>query len=58
VSQPPSKPARVALTGGIATGKATLARVFEELGARILDADVAAREAVAVGTRCWQQLRE
>lgn len=58
MSQPPSKPARIALTGGIATGKSTIARLFAELGARILDADVAAREAVAVGTPCWQDLRK
>ncbi len=58
MSRPPFQPVRIALTGGIATGKSTIARFFAELGARILDADVAAREAVALGRPCWQQLRE
>ncbi len=49
---------RIALTGGIATGKSTVAGLFAELGAHILDADVAAREVVAVGTPGWQKLRE
>ena len=52
------KPVRIALTGGIATGKSTVAKLFAALGACILDADVAAREAVTVGTPCWQDLRE
>lgn len=52
------KPARIALTGGIATGKSTVARLFAELGAYILDADIAAREVVEAGTPCWKELRE
>ncbi|MDN5923852.1 MAG: dephospho-CoA kinase [Xanthomonadales bacterium] len=40
----------VALTGGIASGKSTLADCFATLGVRVLDADVAARDAVAPGT--------
>lgn len=54
----PPGPGRIALTGGIATGKSTVARLFAELGACILDADAAAREAVVVGTPCWRKLRE
>lgn len=38
---------RVGLTGGIATGKSTVSRLFVECGARLIDADVLAREAVA-----------
>ncbi len=41
---------RVALTGGIATGKTTVANKFRELGAIILDADEYARRAVEPGT--------
>lgn len=37
------------LTGGIATGKSTVARRFVELGMPLLDADVIAREVVAKG---------
>lgn len=38
---------RVGLTGGIGAGKSEVARIFEELGAFIVDTDVLAREAVA-----------
>ena len=41
---------RVALTGGIATGKSHCLRRFAELGVPVIDADVVAREAVAPGT--------
>lgn len=40
----------VGLTGGIGAGKSTVARLLAERGALVLDADVAAREVVAVGT--------
>lgn len=48
-----SKPPRalaIALTGGVAAGKTTVARRFEALGVPVHDADVAAREVVAPGT--------
>lgn len=48
---------KIALTGGIATGKSAVAGMFEGLGAVILDADKAAREEVRPGTRCWNNLR-
>ena len=41
---------RVALTGGIATGKSHVRALFERLGVPAIDADVLAREAVAPGT--------
>jgi dephospho-CoA kinase len=40
---------RVGLTGGIASGKSTVAELFAELGAGIVDTDVIAREVVAPG---------
>lgn len=40
----------VGLTGGIGSGKSTVARALEERGAVIVDADVIAREVVAPGT--------
>ncbi len=43
-------PIRVALTGGIATGKSHCLRAFAALGVQTLDSDVLAREAVAPGT--------
>ncbi|MEW6320773.1 MAG: dephospho-CoA kinase [Acidobacteriota bacterium] len=41
---------RVALTGGIATGKSYVARRLAAAGVPVVDADVLAREAVAPGT--------
>jgi len=41
---------RVALTGGIATGKSVVRAEFERLGVPTVDADLIAREAVAPGT--------
>jgi dephospho-CoA kinase len=41
---------RVGLTGGIGSGKSTVARRLGELGAVVIDADRLAREVVAVGT--------
>lgn len=41
---------RVALTGGIASGKSTVSAMLAELGAVIIDADALAREVVARGT--------
>jgi len=39
----------VGLTGGIASGKSTVSRQLAELGCRVIDADVLAREVVAPG---------
>ena len=41
----------VAVTGGIASGKSEVTRRFEALGVAVADADVAARDAVAPGSR-------
>lgn len=44
----PSRPFTIALTGGIASGKSTVAHCFEQLGVKIVDADVIARQLVEV----------
>ena len=49
---------RVALTGGIATGKSYCLARFAELGAPTIDADVLARQAVAPGTPGFAAVRE
>ena len=41
---------RVALTGGIATGKSTVLRLLAARGVPVIDADVLAREAVSPGS--------
>jgi dephospho-CoA kinase len=41
---------RVALTGGIATGKTTVLRRFQAHGVPVIDADLLARDAVAPGS--------
>ncbi len=43
-------PATIGLTGGIASGKSTVAALFADLGVAIVDADAIAREVVAPGT--------
>jgi len=40
---------RIALTGGIASGKTTIAKIFETIGAPVIDTDAIAREIVAPG---------
>ncbi len=49
---------RIALTGGIASGKTTVSDLFAELGVPVIDADVAARAVVAPGSAGLQQLVE
>lgn len=47
---PAREPFRVGLTGNIASGKTTVARVWERLGAPVIDADALARRAVEPGS--------
>jgi dephospho-CoA kinase len=49
---------RVGLTGGIASGKSTVARLLVELGAVLIDGDALAREVVARGTPGLAQVVE
>lgn len=44
------------MTGGIASGKTSVARLLEEQGALVIDADQIAREAVAPGTPALEAL--
>ena len=49
---------RVGLTGGIGSGKSTVAQMFADLGAWVVDADAIAREVVARGTEGLAELVE
>ena len=44
------------LTGGIASGKSTVAGIFVELGARLVDADLIARQVVEPGRPAWTDI--
>ncbi len=46
----------VGLTGGIGSGKSTVAKIFSRLGAKVIDADEIAREIVNPGKPAWQRL--
>jgi dephospho-CoA kinase len=48
----------VGLTGGIGSGKSTVARMLEKRGAVVFDADVLARQAVAPGTPGFEKVVE
>ncbi|BAJ00225.1 dephospho-CoA kinase [Shewanella violacea] len=46
----------IGLTGGIGSGKTTVANLFAELGIELVDADIVARDVVAIGTRGLNQI--
>ena len=46
----------VGLTGNIASGKTEVAKIFKELGAKIINADEIAREIVEPGEPAWQEI--
>ena len=47
---------KIGLTGGIASGKTTVAEMFSELGAGVIDTDVIAREVVAPGSVALERI--
>ncbi len=47
----------IGLTGGIASGKSTVARMLAEHGAAVLDADLLGHEAYEPGTEAWRTIR-
>jgi dephospho-CoA kinase len=46
----------IGLTGGIASGKSTVAKILERLGAAVVNADVLAREVVEPGREAWNEI--
>ena len=48
----------VGITGNIAVGKSTVARLFKELGAYVIDWDELARQAVRPHSEAWKEISE
>ncbi|MGB1299359.1 MAG: dephospho-CoA kinase [Psychrobium sp.] len=48
----------IGLTGGIASGKTTVADTFAAMGVDLVDADIVAREVVAVGTPALTEIEQ
>ena len=48
----------VGLTGNIAYGKTEVAKIFKDLGAKIIDADQIAREVVKPGEIAWEEIHK
>ena len=46
----------VGLTGGVATGKSTVARMFKQCGAAVIKADLLARQVVEPGKPAWRAI--
>ncbi len=48
----------VGLTGGIASGKSLVAKVFKDLGAHVIDADKIVHELLEPGQQAWEEVVE
>jgi dephospho-CoA kinase len=46
----------IGLTGGVATGKSTVAKLFKACGADVIDADALARQVVQPGKPAWRDI--
>jgi dephospho-CoA kinase len=53
-----TRPLRIGLTGGIASGKSVVARMFADLGVPVIDTDVIAREVVAPGQPALEEISQ
>ncbi len=51
-----SRPVVFGVTGGVGTGKSTVARMFQELGAVVLDADVLAHRLLEPKKLAWRRV--
>jgi len=51
-----ARPKAIGLTGGIGSGKSTVARMLATLGAHVINADTVGHEVYAPGTAGWQRV--
>ena len=52
----PHPPLLIGLTGGVASGKSTVADLFSRRGVRIIDSDQIARQQVTLGTPALSEI--
>jgi dephospho-CoA kinase len=48
----------IGITGGIGSGKSTVARILGELGARVIDADIISKDIMYKGSKALQEITE
>ena len=56
--KPPQRPVRIGLTGGIGSGKSTVAHMLQALGCQIIDADAISRASTAPGGAAMQAIAQ
>lgn len=49
-------PLIIGLTGGIATGKSTVAEMFKQSNIPVIDSDIIAKQALEIGTACYKKV--
>ncbi len=58
-TQPPARQAaKIGLTGGIGSGKSTVAQMLAALGAHVVDADAIARQVLSAGSPALEEVAE
>lgn len=48
----------IGLTGGIATGKSTVAKILRDIGIAVVDADILAREVTKPGSKAVEEIKQ
>jgi dephospho-CoA kinase len=56
--QNPQRPVRIGLTGGIGSGKSTVAHMLQQLGCQLVDADAISRASTAPGGAAMQSIAQ
>jgi dephospho-CoA kinase len=56
--QPTQRPVRIGLTGGIGSGKSTVAHMLQQLGCQVVDADAISRASTGAGGAAMQAIAQ